>query len=260
MIETGLKGKVVIVTGAAAGIGRATAVRFAEEGCRVAGWDVNDAEADAVVSEIEAAGGEGRFNSVNVADAESVAAAVADVVDAWGGVDVVVNNAGIVRDAQLVKYKNGEVVATMSDEQWEAVIGVNQRGVFNCTRAVVPHMIEGGGGAILSTSSVVGLDGNFGQTNYVATKAGVVGMTKVWARELAKFNIRANAVAPGFVATEILQAMPEKILDAMKARTPLGRMGQPRDIANAYVFLASDAADWITGQTLRVDGGLVVGT
>ncbi len=260
MIETGLKDKVVIVTGAAAGIGRATAVRFAEEGCRVAAWDINDADADAVLSEIEAAGGQGRFQSVNVAEAESVGAAVADLVDAWGGIDVVVNNAGIVRDAQLVKFKNGEVVATMTDEQWESVIGVNLRGVFNCTRAVVPHLIEGGGGAILSTSSVVGLDGNFGQTNYVATKAAVVGMTKTWARELAKFNIRANAVAPGFVATEILQAMPEKILNAMIARTPLGRMGKPRDIANAYVFLASDAADWITGQTLRVDGGVVVGT
>jgi len=260
MIETGLKDKVVIVTGAAAGIGRATAVRFAEEGCRVAAWDINDADADAVLGEIEAAGGQGRFQSVNVAEAESVSAAVVDLVDAWGGIDVVVNNAGIVRDAQLVKYKDGQVVATMSDDQWEAVIGVNLRGVFNCTRAVVPHLIEGGGGAILSTSSVVGLDGNFGQTNYVATKAGVVGMTKTWARELGKFNIRANAVAPGFVATEILQSMPEKVLASMAAHTPLGRMGQPRDIANAYVFLASDAADWITGQTLRVDGGLVVGT
>jgi 3-oxoacyl-[acyl-carrier protein] reductase len=171
-----------------------------------------------------------------------------------------VNNAGIVRDAQLVKVKDGEVVATMSDEQWEAVIGVNLRGVFNCTRAVVPHLIVAGGGAILNASSVVGLYGNFGQTNYVATKAGVIGMTKTWARELAKFRIRVNAVAPGFVATEILSAMPEKVLQAMIGHTPLGRMGQPRDIAEAYVWLASDAASWITGQTLGVDGGLVVGT
>jgi 3-oxoacyl-[acyl-carrier protein] reductase len=260
MIETGLKNKVVIVTGAAAGIGKATALRFAEEGCRVAAWDISGDNAAAVVSEIEAAGGQGRFQIVNVADAGAVNAAVAEVVDAWGGIDVVVNNAGIVRDAQLVKFKDGQVVATMSDEQWDAVIGVNLRGVFNCTRAVVPHLIASGGGSILSTSSVVGLDGNFGQTNYVATKAGVIGMTKTWARELAKFNIRANAVAPGFVATEILQSMPDKILDAMKARTPLGRMGDPRDIANAYVWLASDGANWITGQTLRVDGGLVVGT
>ena len=260
MISTGLKDKVVIVTGAAAGIGRATALRFAEEGCRVAAWDVNDAGAPALVAEIEAAGGTGFFQKVNVAVAAEVDAAVADLVKRWGTIAVLVNNAGIVRDAQLVKYKDGEVVATMTDEQWEAVIGVNLRGVFNCTRAVVPHLITGGGGAILNASSVVGLYGNFGQTNYVATKAGVIGMTKTWARELAKFRIRVNAVAPGFVATEILQAMPEKVLQGMVGHTPLGRMGQPRDIAEAYVWLASDAASWITGQTLGVDGGLVVGT
>lgn len=260
MIATGLKDKVVIVTGAAAGIGRATALRFAEEGCRVAAWDVNDAGAAALVAEIEAAGGTGLFQKVNVAVAAEVGAAVAALVERWGGIAVLVNNAGIVRDAQLVKYKDGEVVATMTDEQWEAVIGVNLRGVFNCTRAVVPHLIVAGGGAILNASSVVGLYGNFGQTNYVAAKAGVIGMTRTWARELAKFKIRVNAVAPGFVATEILQAMPEKVLQGMVGRTPLGRMGQPRDIAEAYVWLASDAASWITGQTLGVDGGLVVGT
>lgn len=260
MIETGLKDKVVIVTGAAAGIGRGTARRFAEEGCRVAAWDVNDAGAAELEAEIAAAGGTGWFQKVDVAKAAAVAAAVAAVIERWGTIAVLVNNAGIVRDAQLVKYKDGEVVATMSDEQWEAVIGVNLRGVFNCTRAVVPHMITGGGGAILNASSVVGLYGNFGQTNYVATKAGVIGMTKTWARELAKFRIRVNAVAPGFVATEILSAMPEKVLQGMMGHTPLGRMGQPRDIAEAYVWLASDAASWITGQTLGVDGGLVVGT
>ena len=260
MISTGLKDKVVIVTGAAAGIGRATALRFAEEGCRVAAWDVNDAGAAALVAEIEAAGGTGFFQKVNVAVAAEVDAAVAALVKRWGGIAVLVNNAGIVRDAQLVKYKDGEVVATMTDEQWEAVIGVNLRGVFNCTRAVVPHLIVAGGGAILNASSVVGLYGNFGQTNYVATKAGVIGMTKTWARELAKFGIRVNAVAPGFVATEILSAMPEKVLQGMVGHTPLGRMGQPQDIAEAYLWLASDAASWITGQTLGVDGGLVVGT
>jgi 3-oxoacyl-[acyl-carrier protein] reductase len=260
MISTGLKDKVVIVTGAAAGIGRATALRFAEEGCRVAAWDVNDAGAAALVAEIEAAGGTGFFQKVNVAVAAEVDAAVAALVKRWGGIAVLVNNAGIVRDAQLVKYKDGEVVATMTDEQWEAVIGVNLRGVFNCTRAVVPRLIVAGGGAILNASSVVGLYGNFGQTNYVATKAGVIGMTKTWARELAKFGIRVNAVAPGFVATEILSAMPEKVLQGMVGHTPLGRMGQPQDIAEAYLWLASDAASWITGQTLGVDGGLVVGT
>jgi len=259
-LETGLKGKVVIVTGAAAGIGKATALRFAAEGARVAAWDVSDHDADALVAAIAAAGGEGMFCKVDVANVASVAAATAAVVARFGRIDVIVNNAGIVRDAQLVKVKDGQVVATMTDEQWDAVIGVNLRGVFNCTRAVVPHMIAGGGGAVLSTSSVVGLYGNFGQTNYVATKAGVIGMTRTWARELGRFKIRVNAVAPGFIATEILKAMPEKVLDGMVARTPLGRMGQPEDIANGFVFLASDAAAFVTGTVLSVDGGLVVGT
>jgi len=137
---------------------------------------------------------------------------------------------------------------------------VNLRGPFLCTRAAVPHMIKSGGGAVLNASSVVGLYGNFGQTNYVATKAGVIGMTKTWARELAKYGIRVNAVAPGFIATEILKAMPEKVLEGMVARTPLGRMGQPEDVANAYVWLASDAAAFVTGAVISVDGGLVVGT
>jgi 3-oxoacyl-[acyl-carrier protein] reductase len=260
MIETGLKDKVVIVTGAAAGIGRATALRFAEEGCRVAAWDVNDSVADEVISELEAAGGSGSFQRVNVAEAEEVEAAVAEIVERWGGIDVLVNNAGILRDAQLVKYKDGQVASTMSDEQWDAVIGVNLRGVFNCTRAAVPHMIARGGGVVLNASSVAGRDGNFGQTNYVAAKAGLIGMTKTWSRELARYKIRVNAVAPGFVKTEILASMPDKILDAMVAHTPLGRIGEPRDIADAYVWLASDAASWITGITLSVDGGLVIGT
>jgi len=192
--------------------------------------------------------------------ASSVEAGVKAVLERWGRVDVLVNNAGILRDAQLVKWKDGAVTATMSDEAWDAVVGVNLKGVFLCTRAVVPHMIAGGGGVVLSASSVVGLYGNFGQTNYVATKAGIIGMTKTWARELAKYKIRVNAVAPGFIATEILRAMPEKVLEGMIARTPLGRMGRPEDIANAYVWLASDAAAFVTGAVISVDGGLVVGT
>ena len=259
-METGLRSKVVIVTGAAAGIGKATALGFAREGCRVAAWDVNEAALDAVAAEIGTAGGEGMKVVVNVADATSVAAGVKATLDRWGRVDVLVNNAGIVRDAQLVKWKDGAVAATMTDEAWDAVIGVNLKGVFHCTRAVVPHMIQGGGGVVLNASSVVGLYGNFGQTNYVATKAGVIGMTRVWARELGKFKIRVNAVAPGFIATEILRAMPQKVLDAMVEHTPLGRMGDPADIANAYVWLASDQAAYVTGHCLSVDGGIVTGT
>ncbi|MGE5141613.1 MAG: SDR family oxidoreductase [Rudaea sp.] len=148
----------------------------------------------------------------------------------------------------------------MPEADFDLVISINLKGVFNCTQAVAPQMIRQKSGVILSASSVVGLDGNFGQTNYVATKAGVIGMTKVWARELGRYGIRVNAVAPGFIGTDILKAMPEKIIQGMQARTPLGRMGEPRDIANAYLFLASDEASFITGDVLRVDGGIVVGT
>jgi 3-oxoacyl-[acyl-carrier protein] reductase len=260
MIETGLKDKVVIVTGAAAGIGRATAAAFATEGARVAAWDVNETGADDLVRELAAAGGEAAFQSVNVTDAVAVEAAVADTVGRWGAVDVLVNNAGIVRDGQLVKWKNGDVASTMSDEAFDAVIGVNLKGVFNCTRAVAPAMIRAQRGVILSASSVVGLYGNFGQTNYVATKAGVIGMSRTWARELGRYGIRVNVVAPGFVATEILASMPEKVIEAMVAHTPIGRMGAPGDIAQAYLWLASDAARFVTGAVLSVDGGLVVGT
>jgi 3-oxoacyl-[acyl-carrier protein] reductase len=259
-MSAGLRDKVVIVTGAAAGIGRATALRFAAEGCRVAGFDVNAAAGEGLVAALAANGGQGLFAAVNVADAESVAAGVRRVVDAWGRVDVLVNNAGILRDGQLVKWKDGAVQQAMSDEAWDAVLGVNLKGVFHCTRAVVPHMIAAGGGVVLNASSVVGLYGNFGQTNYVASKAGVIGVTRTWARELGKHRIRVNAVAPGFVATEILRDMPQKILDSMVAHTPLGRIGQPDDIANAYAWLASDQASFVTGHCLSVDGGVVVGT
>ena len=250
MIETGLHDKVVIVTGAAAGIGNATARRFAQEGCRVASWDVRDSEPTPG----------GLFRKVDVTDAASVEAAVEEVMAQWGAVHVLVNNAGIIRDGQLVKFKEGALTGMMSDEQFDSVIGVNLKGVFVCTRAVAPRMIQSGGGAILNATSVVGLYGNFGQTNYVASKAGVIGMTRVWARELGKFHIRVNAVAPGFIATDMTKGMPGKVLEAIIGRTPAGRMGQPEDIANAYVWLASDAASFVSGAVLSVDGGVVTGT
>ena len=178
----------------------------------------------------------------------------------WAGIDVLVNNAGIVRDAQLSSGRTARSSRTMTDEQFDAVIGVNLKGVFNCGRAVVPHMIRGGGGVILNASSVVGLYGNFGQSNYAPTKAGVINLSRTWSRELGRYGIRVNAVAPGFIGTEILKSMPQKILDGMVAHTPIGRMGEPADVANAYVWLASDAASFVTGTVLSVDGGLVIGT
>jgi len=194
------------------------------------------------------------------ASGEAVRAAVEEVLARWGRIDVLVNNAGIVRDGQLVKWKDGAVASVLEDKAWDAVIGVNLKSVFLCARAVVPHMIAGGGGVILNASSVVGLYGNFGQTNYTATKAGVIAMTRTWARELGKYKIRVNAVAPGFVATDIVKAMPDKVLSAMVEHTPVGRMGRPEDIAEAYLWLASDRASFVHGAVLSVDGGLVPGT
>jgi 3-oxoacyl-[acyl-carrier protein] reductase len=259
-VDYGLTGKVVVVTGAAAGIGHATALRFAEEGARVAAWDLNDEGADRLVAELASAGGEAVFSRIDVARSNEVDEAVSAVVDRWGRVDVLVNNAGIVRDAQMVKWKDGQVASIMSDAVFDTVVDVNLKGVFYCARAVVPHMIRQGSGVILNASSVVGLYGNFGQSNYAATKAAVINMTRTWSRELGRYNIRVNAVAPGFIGTEILRSMPQKVLDGMVARTPIGRMGDPRDIAEAYVWLASDRAGFVHGATLSVDGGLVVGT
>jgi 3-oxoacyl-[acyl-carrier protein] reductase len=252
-----LKDKVVLITGGAAGIGKATAQRFVEEGARVVICDVNQEAGEAAVQEL---GASVEFYQVDVTNRQAVQAWVDGVVEEYGRVDVLVNNAGVLRDNMLVKVKGGELIKQMSEAEFDLVIAVNLKGVFNCTQAVAPHMIKQGEGVILNASSVVGLDGNFGQTNYVATKAGVIGMTKVWARELGRHKIRVNAVAPGFIATEMVMQMPEKILEGMVARIPIGRMGQPRDVANAYLFLASDEASFISGAVLRVDGAIVVGT
>jgi 3-oxoacyl-[acyl-carrier protein] reductase len=255
-----LKAKRVLVTGAAAGIGKATAERFAREGARVAGWDVKAEAGPAWEAELRALGAEARFAAVDVTNSGAVESAVNEMVAAWGGVDVLVNNAGILRDGQLVKVKEGAIAGTMSDEAFDAVLSVNLRGVFYCTRAVALHMVRAHTGVILNASSVVGLYGNFGQTNYAATKAGVISFTRTWARELGKYGIRVNAVAPGFIATEMVRAMPEKVLEGMRGHTPLGRLGEPGDIANAYAWLASDEAAFVHGAVLSVDGGIVLGT
>jgi 3-oxoacyl-[acyl-carrier protein] reductase len=256
----GLRGKRVIITGGAAGIGRATVLRFSQEGPRIAVWDVNEQQGAALAKEILASGTEARFAKVDVTDKQQVDTAITSIASAWGGIDVLVNNAGITRDAQLVKMKDGSIVGTMTDSAFDAVLSVNLKGVFVCTRAVVPYMVRSGGGVVLNASSVVGLYGNFGQTNYAATKAGVIAFTRTWARELGKYNIRVNAVAPGFIATDMVAAMPEKVLDGMRSHTPLGRLGRPEDVANAYVWLASDEASFVHGAVLSVDGGIVPGT
>jgi 3-oxoacyl-[acyl-carrier protein] reductase len=252
-----LKDKVCLVTGGAMGIGEATAVRFAEEGATVVICDVNEEQGQRTAAGL---GPNAAFYAVNVTDRQAVQGWVDDVIARFGRIDVLVNNAGITRDSQLVKFKEGQVVSQMAEADFDLVVAVNLKGVFNCAQAVVPAMIQGGGGTILNASSVVGLYGNFGQTNYVATKAGVIGMTRVWARELGRYNIRVNAVAPGFILTDMVRQMPEKVLEKMRGRTPLGRLGDPRDIADAYLFLASDEARFITGAVIQVDGGLVLGT
>lgn len=252
-----LKDKVTLITGGAAGIGKATAERFLEEGAEVIICDVDQSAGEKVVEEL---GVKLSFYTVDVTDRIAVQNWAEEIIAKFGRIDVLVNNAGVLRDNQLVRVKDGELVKQMPEDDFDLVIAVNLKGVFNCTQAVAPYMIKQGEGVILNATSVVGLDGNFGQTNYVATKAGVVGMTKVWARELGRYNIRVNAVAPGFILTEMVKQMPEKILEGMVARTPMRRMGQPEDIANAYVFLSSDEASFISGTTLRVDGAIVVGT
>ncbi|MFN8061926.1 MAG: SDR family oxidoreductase [Vicinamibacterales bacterium] len=251
--------RTVIVTGAASGIGRETALAFASEGAHVACWDRLEDDGS-LRRQLTACGREPLVETVDVTVSRDVDGAVARVLSRWGRVDVLVNNAGIVRDAQLVKWTGDEVASVMSDEAFDAVLDVNVKGVFHCTRAVAPSMIAARQGVVLNASSVVALYGNFGQTNYVATKSAVVGLTRTWARELGRYGIRVNAVAPGFIATDMLKTMPAQVVAGMVARTPLGRAGTPRDVANAYVWLASERASFVHGAVLSVDGGLVVGT
>ncbi|MCE7793323.1 3-oxoacyl-ACP reductase FabG [Salipaludibacillus sp. CUR1] len=244
-----LQGKTAIVTGGGRGIGKATALTFAKEGANVVVADLNEEDINQVVQEIEADGGKAVSQSVNVTDREAVKSVIDYSKEIYGSVDIVVNNAGITADAQLLK---------MEEDQWDRVIDVNLKGVFNVSQAAAAVMKEQNGGVILNASSVVGTYGNFGQTNYAATKWGVNGMTKTWAKELGRFNVRVNAVAPGFVLTPMTEKMPDKVLDMMKDKSVLKDLGKPEDIANAYLFLASDEARFITGEVLSVDGGVVI--
>jgi 3-oxoacyl-[acyl-carrier protein] reductase len=239
--------KTVIITGGASGIGRAAALKFAAEGASVIIWDVDQQKGEATRNEINSQGYDVSFSLLDTTRPEATEQAARDVIDTYQRIDVLINNAGITRDASLQK---------MSFSDWQAVLDVNLTGVFNCSKAVIPFMIEQQRGRIINTSSVVGLYGNYGQTNYAATKAGVIGMTKTMARELGRYHITVNAVAPGFIATDMVKTIPEKVIQMMREKTALGRVGTPEDIANAYCFLASEEASFISGSVLSVDGAL----
>ncbi|WP_079478635.1 3-oxoacyl-ACP reductase FabG [Halobacillus salinus] len=244
-----LKGKVAIITGGAQGIGFAAARTFCEEGAKVVLADFNEEEGIKSAYALSEDGHSCSFFQTDVADRDSVDQLVQFTVDTYGAVDVLVNNAGITRDAMLKK---------MTPEQFQQVIDVNLTGVFHCTQAVLPTMEARGYGKIISTSSVSGVYGNIGQTNYAASKAGIVGMTKTWAKELGRKGINVNAVVPGFTETSMTENVPGHVIDQMKGQVPMGRLGNPQDIANAYLFLASDEASYVNGHALHVDGGIMM--
>ncbi len=241
-----LHNKVAIITGAANGIGYAAAERFIEEGAIVFIADFDDNAGNSAANQL---GENATFVQVDVANRDSVKKLVETVIVHAGRIDILVNNAGITRDAMLTK---------MTEDQFQQVLDVNLSGVFHCTQEVSPHMIAAGYGKIINTSSVSGVYGNVGQTNYAATKAAIVGMTKTWAKELGRKGINVNAVAPGFTETDMVKKMPETVLEKMRSIVPLQRLGTPRDIANAYLFLASEEASYVHGHTLHVDGAIMM--
>ncbi|OAJ94966.1 beta-ketoacyl-ACP reductase [Vibrio bivalvicida] len=240
--------KICLVTGAAQGIGRAITERFAQNGAeKVYALDMNSDGLAAAFSDLENV----QAVTVNICDRQAIAELVESIKQQYSRVDVLVNNAGVTRDALIDK---------MTEQEWDFVLDVNLKGVFNLTQAIAPLMMENNYGSIVTMSSVVGTDGNIGQTNYAATKGGVIAMTKGWAKEFARkgAQVRANCVAPGFIETPMTADLPEKVLDMMKGKTPLGRMGTTEDITNGVEFLASDKSSFITGQVLKIDGGLVL--
>ena len=241
-----LRDKISIITGSARGIGRATALKFAAEGAHVVVCDLDQASIDAVVKTITGQGGKASGFVVDVTDRSSIDAMVSAVIAKYGRIDTLVNNAGIVQDARMIN---------MTDDQFDKVIDVNLKGTYNCAKAVIDAMLMQQSGVILNASSVVGIYGNFGQTNYAASKFGVIGMAKSWAREFGRNGIRANAVCPGMIETDIIKGIPDKVLQTITERVPLGRLGKPEEIANTYAFLASDEASFINGAVIEVSGG-----
>ncbi len=241
-----LKNKVAIVTGGARGIGKAVSELFAQEGATVIIWDLLE-QGTETANTINDKGGKAEFHKISVTDKEAVQKATAEVNTKYGKIDILINNAGITRDKTLQK---------MSEEEWDAVIDVNLKGVFLCAQAVVPYMKEAGYGRIVSAASNVGLRGNFGQTNYSATKAGVIAMAKTWTMELGKYGITANALAPGFTLTEMVEKIPAEHLETIKKQIPLLKAAEPIDIAYGYLYLASDEARFVSGICLTIDGGI----
>lgn len=244
-----LENRVAIITGGTAGIGAATAIKFAQEGATVVVWARNAERGNAFVETAKQQGLTIDFQPVDSSNYNAVTVAAKEVNEKYGKIDILINNAGITNDSTLKK---------MSVEQWQQVIDINLSGAFYCIKAISPYMLDKGYGRIVNTSSVVALYGNFGQTNYVATKAGLIGMTKTLAKELGRKGITVNAVAPGFIETDMVAKMPVEVLDGMRAKVPVGRLGQPEDIANAFLYLASDDASYVNGATLSVDGGMTI--
>jgi 3-oxoacyl-[acyl-carrier protein] reductase len=243
-----LEGKVAIITGGSRGIGRATATLLAQHGAKVLLWDVLEKEGEELVGQLRKQGAGAAFYKVDVAKREQVDEAVRQGVESFGRIDILINNAGITRDASLLKMK---------PDDWQKVIDINLTGVFNCTQSVAGLMKEQGYGRIVSASSIVGLYGNFGQTNYVATKAGVIGMTKTWAKELGRYGITVNCIAPGFILTEMTEAIPKEYRKPLIEKIPVKRAGTPEDIARGYLFLVQEESSFINGICLSIDGGAV---
>src|SRR4051794_29852402 len=244
-----LQDKVAIITGAGRGIGQATAIKFAQEGAKVVVCDLTPEWIEETVEMCKESRGDAFGFVADVRDIQSLENMVDVTLAKWGRVDCLVNNAGIVMDAQL---KN------MTEDQFDNVIEINLKGVYNCTKAVVNAMLAQQSGVILNASSIVGIYGNFGQTNYAASKFGVIGMVKTWARELGRKGIRANAVCPGFIETPILASMPDKVIRMIEEKVPLGRLGKPEEIANTYAWLASDEASYVNGAVIEVSGGVTI--
>lgn len=244
-----LEGKVAIVTGGGSGIGRETVLRFVSEGAKVMIADIDYIAGEETLAMVEAKGGDATFQQVEVSKRQSVDDMVNTAINVFGKVDILINNAGVTNDKML---------GTMTTKDWYSVVDVNLTGVLFCTQAVLPHMTSQGSGKIINASSIAGVYGNVGQTNYAATKAGVIGMTKTWAKELGRKGITVNAVAPGVIETKMISSLPEQIAKKMTEMIPLQRLGKPEDVANAYLFLASDEANFINGTVLHVDGGMVI--